>query len=536
MRDSVSVRIVVAAMAAVVFASFAAGCWAISLKEEIDLGRKLDDEILKQTPLIADKKALAEIDEYGQKLVANVTRPEIKYHFRIIDDDDFNAFATPGGYVYFTERLWNVLRKDERIGVLGHEIVHSDQRHALDAISKQRTRQIWLAVILAAAKANRTITDIVDIAHGVYSLKYSRAAEKEADTLGLQLVHKAGYNPVGLLLAMRKISRFQSEQGGSPPKIFSSHPPTTERLNYIESMLKEMGLDIPPDNPPFEPNAYKIGEVTAVRSGEVRLTASKPLQVGQVVWAMNEGWDFHYEKRTPAPAARLVITSAGADGYSASVQVLPRAGQSAIVKGIGVYDPPTPKPEESAARIEFPSKDGPAKITAIKAPKPLQRYLARQVVWNKDYTKLVYSNIGYLTLIDPSSPAKYVYLPNPAYRYVSLNDGANLVPLDDDASARWLGPIVSIGRRGGTIEIATNRNIDQLAALIGTEKRFDVVSPAWDPKTSYEMRIAAKAAMKSVDGKIVLQILSYSPGWSIERIANGLDVYEALPEKKDADK
>lgn len=536
MSSLVRFRPACVAILCVLLAPTAAPVCAISLKEEIELGQKLDDQILKQTPLVTDKKALEEIDEYGQRLVANVTRPDIKYHFRIIQDDDFNAFATPGGYVYFTERLWNVLRKDERIGVLAHEIVHSDQRHALDAISKQRTRQIWLAVILAAAKANRTVTEIVDIAHGVYSLKYSRAAEREADTLGVQLVHKAGYNPVGLLLAMRKISRFQSEQGGSPPKIFSSHPPTTERLNYLEEMLKEMGLEIPPDNPGFEANPYRIGEISAVSSGQVRFTSSKQLQPGQTVWAMNEGWDFHYEKRTPAPAARLVVTSAGKDEYSASVQVLPRARASAIVKGLGVYDPPTPKPEESSARIEFPTSDGPARITAQQAPKPFQRYLARQIVWNRDYTALVYGNIGYLTILDPASPAKYVYLPNPNYRYVSLNDGANLVPVKDDAAARWIGPIVSIGRRGATIEVATSRNRDQLAAAIGTDKRFDVVSPGWDQKTPYESRVAAKAEMKSVEGKIVLQIVSYSPGWSIERIANGLDVYEALPEKKSGEK
>lgn len=265
--------------------------WAYSLEEEIELGKKLDEEILKQNPLSTDTQALAEINEYGQNLVKNVKRKEIKYHFRIIQDKEFNAFATPGGYVYFTERIWNALRKDERIGVLAHEIVHVDKRHALDAISKQQRQRLWLAVLLTAARANRTLTDITGILHSVYSLKYSRENEREADKVGVELLQKAGYNPAGLLLAMRKINRVQEGSGGQPPKVLSSHPSTPERMRYLEEMLVEMGVPVPPENVAQEQAQHRIGDITDVRGSRIEFVSSKTLRPGEVVWLMKRGWD-----------------------------------------------------------------------------------------------------------------------------------------------------------------------------------------------------------------------------------------------------
>ena len=104
----------------------------------------------------------------------------------MLKDDDLNAFSTCGGYIYFTDHLWNILRTDERAGVLAHEIVHSDRRHSLDAMLKLQKRSTILGAILILAGAGRTVTDIVDIANQLSTLKYSRGDEKQADEIGLQ--------------------------------------------------------------------------------------------------------------------------------------------------------------------------------------------------------------------------------------------------------------------------------------------------------------------------------------------------------------
>jgi len=499
----------------------ASAAWATTLREEVDLGRKLDEQILKDTPQIRDKQALDEINEIGSRLVKNVNRPEIEYHFRIIKDSDLNAFAVPGGYVYFTDHLWNVLRTDERIGVLAHEIIHVDRRHVIDAISKQQKRQIWLAVLLTAVRANQTWGDITGVLHNIYSLKYSRDDERQADELGTELAYKAGYNPAGLLLAMRKINRFQSESGGQPPKIFSGHPPTPERMQYLAAILTKLNVPIPPDKPIQEHAKYRIGDVVSVADNRVQFASTESLRRGDVVWLMKSGWDYYYEKKTTVPVARAIVLDTGRT-YYADITLLPKASRNDIVKGLGVYSPPAPKPEHAAFRLEAGS---PTRLATTRHLARLQRFLARSVVWNKDASELVYDTIGAVVVIDPATET-FVAVSRPDYEYAPLSAGADLVPFNDPAAARWMGPIVSVGRGGETIELATERDRAKLAAYVDSATRFDVLYPAWDSEDSYKDRVVGKAVLKSLDKKIVLQMLSYSPGWDIKSVQPGFDIYE----------
>lgn len=522
-------RLLPAAIAVACVLTAASPAGAISLREEIELGRKLDEEILKQTPLSGDEKAQAEIEEYGGQLVKNVNRPQIEYHFKIIKDDDLNAFAIPGGYIYFSERLWNTLRKDERIGVLAHEIVHVDRRHSLDAISKQQKRQLWLAVLLTAVKANQTWGDIAGILHNIYSLKYTRADERQADEIGVQLLSQARYNPAGLLLAMRKINRFQSKTGGQPPKIFSSHPPTPDRLRYLEDMLKKMGVDAPPDNPVQEQGRYRIGDVIGVMGSRAQLMSSEQLRQGDVVWIMKAGWDFHYEKKTAVPAARAVIVSQTGTTYLADVSLLPRAKSTDVAKGAGVYRPPMPAEDKTSVRLLAGS---PGTISSGQPVKKLSRFVARGSVWSKEGTELVRDNTAYLVITDPASPTGYVAVTRPEYRYVPLSAGAGLVPVVDPDTRRWLGPILSIGRGGETIELVTDREHARLEADLSSGRRFDVLLPPWNAGDRYSDRLVGQAVLRSLDKKIVLQMVEYAPGWDIYGISTGFDIYEHKAEEK----
>jgi hypothetical protein len=505
---------------------------AITLKEEIDLGRRLNDEILRQTPLAADRQALKEMDDLGQQLVKNVQRPEIKYHFTILRDDDLNAFAIPGGYVYFSDHLWNVLRRDERIGVLAHEIVHSDRRHALDAMLKAQRRQIWIAVLLTAVKANDTWANLADIAHQLYTLKYSRGDEQQADEIGVDLCRKAGLNPAGLLLAMRKIERFQDERGGETPKIFSSHPPTPERLQYITKLLKNLGVPVPPEEVKDVQNPYRIGEVATMQGDAITFTSSKPLSKGDVVWLMGAGWDYHYENRTDVPIARAVVISVG-NPYGANMWAMPTARQNEITKGARVYAPPAPKEEAGVGRVKpLTHLAGDVGTLQVAADLPrLQRLLARQVVWNGDYSQLVYENVGYVVLTGKAGENKFVSASRSGYSYAPVAEDSALVKLADPDQARWCGPVVSIGRSGQTVELATDRTRDQLARDRDAGKSFDIVYPAWNPKEAYENRVVGKAVLKSIDKKIVLQATSFMPGWDMSDVQNGFDIYESPPPK-----
>jgi Zn-dependent protease with chaperone function len=506
--------------------------YAVTLQEEIDLGRKIDEQILKENPQITDDRALKEINEIGQRLVKYVLRPEIKYHFRILRMDDLNAFAVPGGYIYFSERLWNVLRHDERVGVLAHEIVHVDRRHTIDAILKAQRRQVIISVLLAVLNANETWANIADLAHQLYTLKYSRGDERQADEVGVELCQKAGFNPAGLLLAMRKIRRFQNEQGGEPPKIFSSHPPTPEREAYLTELLHKMGVPVPPDDVKEIARPYKIADVASVSGYMVTFMSDRQLSKGSVVWLMNKGWDFHYENITAVPIARAVVVESQGNRYTAVYYPMRALGKRELNNSTGVYAPPTPEPEKGVGRITSTNflPGDPGKLE-LNTPLPaFQRLLARQVVWDERFEKLIYANVGYVVLTSESGTGSYLAATRPEYSYAPISQNSVLVKVSDPDQKRWYGPIASIGRSGQTIELVTARTRQELARDQASDKVFDVVVPPWDLNTSYENRLVGKAVLRSIDGKIVLQMKSYKPGWSIREIAVGFDIYESKPE------
>lgn len=507
------------------FSTMGSHAQAITQQEEIDLGKRIDAEILKQEPQITDKAALKEINDLGEQIVKNggLKRPDLGYHFRILRDDDLNAFSTPGGYVYFTDHMWNILRHDERAGVLAHEIVHADRRHALDALLKAQRRSLILGGLLAVIGANQSIGSLVDLANQLYTLKYSRGDERQADEIGVQYLHNAGLNPAGLLLSMRKIERFEDERGGRQPTILATHPPTPEREKYLEEDLRKLGVPIPPDTVKDIPNPNQIGSVTALSDNKIEFTSTKPLQKGDTVWLMAKGWDYYYENHTAVPVARGVVTATG-KAYAATIYPMSTAKPKDIVKGAAIYAPPPPETVTGVARIASAATDssGIPRLIADGKVKKFERFLAVSTVWDPKGTKLINDSVAYVVITDPASPTGYVIAGRPKYSYAPPSAGAELVPLSDPEAGRWIGPILSIGRGGGTIEVLPSRPIE-------ANKTYMVVAPAWEKKNTHNDRLMGTATLQSTAKKIVLKMTSFNPGWSINDIQVGYDVYEEAP-------
>jgi hypothetical protein len=496
---------------------------AITLEEEIDLGKKIDAEILKEYPQITDEAELKQINELGQKLIngGSVRRPEIKYHFRILKQDELNAFSTPGGYVYFSSHLWEILRPDERKGVLAHEIVHTDRRHALDAMSKARRRTGWITGALILLGANRDWQNVTGLLHNIYTLKYSRGDERQADEIGTQLLYEAGYDPAGLLLSMRKIGRFQAEAGGEPPKILSNHPPTKERLDYLTALLNKMGVPIPPENVKDIPNPNRVGQVTSIGGDRVQFSSSKKLKTRDIVWLMGQGWDYKYENHIEVPIARGVVTGTG-NTYAAQIAIVPGTKPEQLGNGTGVYSLPAPEPASGVASIETSGK-----IVSKSSLTKLDRLLAVQQVWDDEADKVINGNAGYAIITNPQSSTGYVAVTRPRYAYAPVAAGSVLVKLSDPNAKRWVGPIISIGRGGGTIEVLPSRALDP-------RKTYEVAYPAWNPKDKYENRVIGTAKLSQSSGKIVMHMTTYMPGYGISNIQTGFDVYEEpLPKAGD---
>lgn len=505
--------------------------FAVTLQEEIDLGKKLDAQILKEKPVSSDQSAQKEIDRLGQIVVkkGGLNRPTIEYHFKVLKGTDLNAFSTCGGYIYFTDHLWSVLRTDERAGVLAHEIVHSDRRHALDAVLKQQKRSTILGAILILAGAGRTISDVVGIANQLSSLKYSRGDEKQADQIGLQYLHSAGMNPAGLLLALRKIGKFEAEAGQKQPTILMNHPQTPERLRYITEDLRKMGVTVPPDDVVTKNSSDRIGAITSLSNTTVEFTSSKSLKPSDVVWIMGTGWDYYYESRTATPVARVVVASVKGSGYTGKPYVLNAAKAKSIGKGMEVYDPPVPPlPSGVGFVVADPKASFQSYTVQSERGQPfakMQRLLPVSVVWNDKGSKLANEPVGYAVVTDPAIRlGGTVLIQRPKYSYAPVNTGAVLVNVTDPDSARWAGTVLSIGKSSRQVEVVPNLPLDP-------GKIYEVAYPAWEKTDSYAQRVVAKAKFTKTGSKVVMSITEFAPGWSIDQIQPGFDVYEQSSRK-----
>ncbi len=210
--------------------------------DEMALGKQLSAELEKEIALHPDPEVQAYIQELGNKVVAaagsNVPKG-ITFTFKVIDDPEtVNAFAMPGGYIYFYSGL--LLKAEntaEVMGVMGHEVAHVTERHVAERLVKAYGLQALLN--MALGKNPGQITQIVaGIAAQGYLLKYGREQETESDKVGLSYVMRDGtYNPIGMATFFQKLAA----QGGSPPTIVSSHPNPGDRSKRIQEIIKAQG-------------------------------------------------------------------------------------------------------------------------------------------------------------------------------------------------------------------------------------------------------------------------------------------------------
>ncbi|MBF0544580.1 MAG: M48 family metalloprotease [Candidatus Riflebacteria bacterium] len=178
-----------------------------------------------------DQAMLAQVNRVAQKLVPTCERRDIDYHFTILNTDEVNAFAAPGGYVFVTRGLMNSIKSDDELaGVLGHELGHINCKHG---IRKAETSGLltMLVATLGLSDTGKKMQKSAAFAAYFGNLKLSRTDEFQADAKAVEYSQKAGYNPDGLATFLGRINNDTSLSGVT--KIFSTHPPTTERIQRI---------------------------------------------------------------------------------------------------------------------------------------------------------------------------------------------------------------------------------------------------------------------------------------------------------------
>ena len=243
-----------------------------SVESDVKLGKQAAAEVERDVQLINDPVITEYVNRIGQNIVKNSDATQFTFTFKVVDSDEVNAFALPGGFAYVNSGL--ILTADdeaELAGVMAHEIAHVAARHASENNSKGTLFQIGMipAIILTGGVLGTAIQEISQIALPMGMFKFSRGAEKEADKLGLEYMYLTGYDPAATISFFEKLQAKESTRKVS--SLFASHPPTPDRVQE-ETKNIEMIL---PDRDQY---IVTTSEFDKVKARLAQLNGRKPVE------------------------------------------------------------------------------------------------------------------------------------------------------------------------------------------------------------------------------------------------------------------
>jgi hypothetical protein len=219
------------------------GNW-YSLEKEIAMGKEYAQQVESTVKLVQDPVVTEYVNRIGQNLVRN-SDARVPFTIKVIDSDEINAFALPGGFFYVNSGL--ILAADEEAelaGVMAHEIAHVAARHA----TRQMTRSQWanigsIPLIFVGGGIGYAVRAAASFGLPMTFLTFSRGFEAEADYLGLEYMYKTGYDPQAFISFFEKIQAKEKKKPGTLAKAFATHPQTPDR---IEKSQEEIEHVLPP--------------------------------------------------------------------------------------------------------------------------------------------------------------------------------------------------------------------------------------------------------------------------------------------------
>lgn len=235
-----------------------------SLEKEEAIGKELSQEVERNSKLLKDPVVNEYINRLGQNLVRN-SDAKVPFTIKIIDSDEVNAFALPGGYFYVNTGLIEAAGSEaELAGVMAHEIAHVAARHATKNMTKS---QIWnmasIPLIFVGGPVGFAIKEAAGVAVPMGFLKFSRNAEREADLLGLEYEYAAGYDPEAFVSFFEKLKAQEKKKGNFISKAFSTHPMTDDRVKRAQKEIADM---LPP-RPQYIVDTSEFEQVKARLAG-----------------------------------------------------------------------------------------------------------------------------------------------------------------------------------------------------------------------------------------------------------------------------
>jgi predicted Zn-dependent protease len=220
------------------------GNW-YSLEKQIEMGRSYSQQVESASKMISDPVINEYVNRVGQNLVRN-SDALLPFTIKVLDTDDINAFALPGGFFYVDSGL--ILAADseaELAGVMSHEIAHVAACHAAREISRGQLMNLAsIPLIFVGGGIGYAAQSLIGLAVPLGFMKFSRGFESEADFLGIEYMYKAGYDPQALTSFFEKVKAMEKSKPGTLAKAFDTHPQTPDR---IEKTQKEINTLLPPE-------------------------------------------------------------------------------------------------------------------------------------------------------------------------------------------------------------------------------------------------------------------------------------------------
>ncbi len=230
-------------LAAAIVTAGVAGCMA-STQEEVAMGSQYAAEINRQLPIVTDPEVARYITVLGDSLARVADTRNLDWHFYVVDQQEVNAFAVPGGFIYVNRGLIErAATLSELAGVLGHEIGHVTLRHSMEQMAKAQQANVGLGItcILAPQVCNSGLgSTAIQLGAGGVFAKFSRDDEREADEVGIQYAVRAGIDPRGVPAMFRTLLAERQSRPSGLDGMFSTHPLAEDRVADSEAMIAQI--------------------------------------------------------------------------------------------------------------------------------------------------------------------------------------------------------------------------------------------------------------------------------------------------------
>lgn len=223
----------------------------ISTRQEIKLGQDVAQQLEKRFGLVDDPALQARVAEIGARIVAVSNRQDIKYSFKVLNTNEINALALPGGFVYLFKGLIDYMPSDDELAaVIGHEVAHITERHTVKQIEKNLAVSLIFGVVFGDRAAL-----LQHLAFNAIMAGYSRDDEREADRFGFYYALKGGFNPYGMEITQLKLAALTDTPNYG---LFSSHPEPERRIALLQRYAQE--ANIRPQVKTGEDGAYVVDD------------------------------------------------------------------------------------------------------------------------------------------------------------------------------------------------------------------------------------------------------------------------------------